>query len=68
MNTPSTTTLRKRWTAAELMKLPPDQRDAIVEQAADRAQADYHGDPELTGFEAFGTKDLYGGSAGAQAR
>jgi hypothetical protein len=32
----------KRWTAAELRKLPPDQRDAILGAAAARAVEDYN--------------------------
>jgi hypothetical protein len=42
------------WTAAELCRLPPDQRDAILSAAANRAAADYTHDPNLTAFEAFG--------------
>ena len=48
----------KRWTAAELRKLPPEQRDAILEAAAARAAEDYQNDPQLTAFEAFGKEDL----------
>ena len=58
----------RRWTAAELRRLPPEQRDAILERAAILAEADYRNDRELTAFEAFGKDDLYGDSSGAQAR
>ena len=58
----------KRWTAAELRKLPPAERDAILELAAAQAEEDYRNDPELTAFEAFGTGDLYGDSADSRVR
>jgi hypothetical protein len=64
---PSSPTTR-RWTAAELRKLPPEQRDAILEEAAARAEEDYRSDPALTAFEAFGKDDLHGESADAQTR
>jgi hypothetical protein len=48
----------KRWTAAELLKLPPEQRNAILETAAAQAEHDYRNDPELIAFEAFGEEDL----------
>lgn len=47
-----------RWTASELRKLPPNQRDAILEQAAALAEEEYRTNPELTAFEAFGEDDL----------
>jgi acyl-CoA reductase-like NAD-dependent aldehyde dehydrogenase len=49
----------KRWTAAELRKLPAAERDAILEAAAALTEAEYRNDPELTAFEAFGEADLY---------
>jgi hypothetical protein len=58
----------KRWKASELRKLPPEQRDAILEEAAIQAEEDYRSNPELTAFEAFGKDDLYGESANAQTR
>jgi len=61
-------TAAKRWTAAELCKLPRDQRDAILEAAAILAEQDYRTDRELTAFEAFGKDDLYGESASTQTR
>jgi hypothetical protein len=48
----------RRWTAAELRKLPPEQRGAILEAAAVLAEEDYRNDTELTAFEAFGKDDL----------
>ncbi len=59
--------LGRRWTATELRKLPPAERDAILaEQAA--AVADYYrNDPELTAFEAFGDEDLYVDSSDSEA-
>ena len=58
----------KRWKASELRKLPPEQRDAILEAAAIQAEIDYRNDRELTAFEAFGKDDLYGDSASTQTR
>jgi hypothetical protein len=58
----------RRWTAAELRKLPREQPDAILEAAAALAEAEYRNDPELTAFEAFGPDDLHGDSASTEAR
>lgn len=58
MNTTNSVT-RKRWTAAELRKLPAAERDAIMEAAAAGAEQEYRNNPELTDFEAFGKDDLY---------
>jgi hypothetical protein len=38
----------KRWTAAELRKLPAKERDAILEAAAALAEEEYRNNPELT--------------------
>ena len=65
--TPQTMTQAgKRWKASELRKLPPEQRDAILEAAAIRAQEDYLNDRNLTAFEAYGKDDLYGESANSR--
>jgi hypothetical protein len=58
----------KRWTAAELRKLPPRERDAILEVAAALAEEEYRNNPELTAFEAFGKDDLYGDSSSTESR
>jgi hypothetical protein len=58
----------KKWTAAELRKLPPAERGAIMEAAAALAENEYRNNPELTAFEAFGKDDLHGDSANAQTR
>jgi hypothetical protein len=42
-----------------LLRLPVDQRDAILAEVAAIAEADYLHDPELTAFNAFGPADLY---------
>jgi hypothetical protein len=60
--------LGRRWTAAELRKLPPAQRDAILEAAAALAEEDYRNDPQLTAFKAIGKDDLYGDSSSTKAR
>ena len=56
------------WTAAELRRLPPAERDAILMAAAELAEADYRNDPQLTAFEAFGEEDLYGHSSDTRPR
>jgi hypothetical protein len=56
------TTVQKKWTAAELRKLPAEQRDAILQAAAVRAEKIYCNNSDLTDFEAFGEADLYGES------
>lgn len=58
----------RRWTAAELRKLPAEERDAILENAARLAEVEYRKNPELTAFEAFGKEDLYGDSSNTEAR
>ncbi|HVS35608.1 MAG TPA: hypothetical protein VMS17_08500 [Gemmataceae bacterium] len=58
----------KRWTASELRKLPPEERNAILEAAAALAEEEYRNNPELTAFEAFGKDDLYGESANTETR
>jgi hypothetical protein len=58
----------KRWTAAELRKLLPAERDAILAEQAAALEADYRNDPELTAFEAFGDEDLYVDSSDSTTR
>ena len=62
MNADTSPLTEKNWTAAELRKLPADQRDAILAAAAALAEDLYRNDPQLTDFEAFGEDDLYGSS------
>ena len=68
MKTENLVPLTRRWTAAELRKLPPEQRNAIMEAAAALAEEEYHTNAELTAFEAFGKDDLYGDSTSAETR
>ena len=68
MKTDNHVPLARRWTAAELRKLPPEQRDAILEAAAALAEEEYHSHAELTAFEAFDKDDLYGDSSSAETR
>jgi hypothetical protein len=68
MHTEKLPTPAKRWTAAELRKLPATERDAIMEAAAILAEKDYRNNPELIAFEAFGKDDLYGESANSETR
>ncbi len=68
MTAKNTVPLAGRWTAAELRKLPPEQRDAIMEAAAALAEEDYRNDRQLTAFEAFGKDDLYGDSSSTETR
>jgi hypothetical protein len=52
--------------AQRLRRLPPHERDAILEAGAAAAEADYRLNPDLTSFDAFGRADLYGESSDAQ--
>lgn len=56
------------WTAAELRRLPSQERDAILQAAASAAASEYATDPSLTDFEAFGDQDLHGHSSDATPR
>jgi hypothetical protein len=58
----------RRWTAAELRRLPAEQRDSILAAAAAQAAEEYRNDVTLTAFEAFGEGDLYVHSSDAQPR
>lgn len=60
--------LEKRWTAAELRKLPVDERNSILADQAALLEEDYRNNPELTAFEAFGEEDLYDDTPETQAR
>ena len=60
--------LTHTWSASELRRLPPDQRDAALATAAERAASDYNHDHALTAFEAFGPEDIHGDSADARPR
>jgi hypothetical protein len=68
MTATSETFLQRRWAASELRKLSPEQRDAILQAAAAKAEAEYQRNAELTDFDAFGPEDLHGGSANTEAR
>src|SRR5262249_39399217 len=68
MNVENATPPVRRWTAAELRKLPPAQRDTIMGAAAALAEDDYRNDPQLTASEAFGKGDLYGDSSHTETR
>jgi hypothetical protein len=50
---------RRFPTATELLKLPLEERDKILEEQAILAEELYRTDPDLTGFEAFGEEDFY---------
>ena len=58
----------KRWTVAELRKLAPAERDAILAEQAATLEDDYRNDPELTAFEAFGDEDLYVDNSDSETR
>ena len=66
MKTENLVSSAHRWTATELRKLSPEQRDAILEAAAACAEEAYRNDAALTDFEAFGKDDLYGDSSSAE--
>ena len=59
---------QRRWTAAELRRLPAEERDAILAAAAALAADEYRNDAALTAFDAFGEGDLYVHSSDAQPR
>lgn len=65
---PNNSGTKKRWTAAELRELPPEERNAILEAAAALAEEEYRTNPELMAFEAFGKDDLYGESSSTETR
>lgn len=46
-----------RVSPGELRKMPHEQRQAILEAAAKRAEQDYRTDEELTGFDAFSEEE-----------
>jgi hypothetical protein len=58
----------RRWTIPELLALPSDERDVIIEAQAALAEHDYRNDPELTALDAFGPDDLYVDDADTPAR
>ena len=68
MKTESPVSLAHQWTAAELRKLSPTQRDQILEAAAALAEQEYRNDTALTAFDAFGKDDIYGDSSSAEQR
>ena len=53
----------RRGSAKELFALRLAERDAIMLAAAKLAEAEYHGNKDLTDFEAFGEDDLHGESS-----
>jgi hypothetical protein len=59
--------LGRRWTAKELRKLHPAERDVILAQQAAALADRYRNNPELTGFEAFSDEDLYVDSSDSEA-
>ncbi len=59
---------KETWKASELRKLPPEERDAILAEAARHAENDYRTNPQLTDFESFGEDDLHGESTAAPQR
>jgi hypothetical protein len=68
MSPVTTAAPEKQWTAAELRKLPVQQRDAILAAQAALLEEEYRSNPELISFEAFGKDDLYVDSSNTEAR
>ncbi len=66
--TTTTTAAAKRWRAAELRRLPAHEREAVLQTAAEQAEAEYRTNRELTAFEAFGKDDLHVDSASTETR
>jgi len=52
-------TICPQYTAVELMKLSREERQRILQQAADIAAVDYENDSALMAFNAYGADDLY---------
>lgn len=50
------------WTASELRKMPPSERDAVLLAAAALAENEYRTNAHLSDFEAFAEDDLHGQS------
>ncbi len=46
------------WTVEELLQMPPEQRDAILEAAALLAEEHYINDPDLI-FDAYAQKGFH---------
>ena len=60
MTTTTSVTVAKRWTPAELRRLPAHEREVVLQAAAELAEPEYRTNPELTAFEALGKDDLHG--------
>lgn len=58
MNTPLSTPQRECLSPAELRRLPPAERDAVLAEAARLAEQDYRTIAELTDFEAFALEEM----------
>jgi hypothetical protein len=58
----------KCWTATELRRLAPTERDLILAGQAASLEDEYRNNPELTDFEAFGDEDLYVEDSGPETR
>ena len=54
---------KRNWRADEMRKLPPYEREAILEAAAAALEEEYRTNRSLTDFEAFGPQDLHGDSS-----
>src|SRR5438045_3235921 len=59
---------RTRPTAADLLRMPAEQRSRILAQQAAALEEEYRTNPELTDFEAFGEDDLYDESPAHDSR
>jgi hypothetical protein len=53
---------KKTWTASELLQLPQERQDAILEAAAALAEEEYRTNPELN-FDLYYESGLNGGSS-----
>ena len=53
--------------AAEIRRLPREQRAALLSAAAAAAESDYATSRDLTSFEAYGEEDLYDGYVKSRA-
>lgn len=58
MNETTVTLPARPLTAAEIRKLSPHERDALLANAAALAEAEYRANRSLTDFEAFAAEEV----------
>lgn len=51
--------MKKVQSARDIVRLPKQERDAILRTAAKKAEKEYRDNTSLTSFDAFSEDDLY---------